>query len=60
MIEWGHWSDESRRDGEPTIREKKEWLRRRLFECDPARLRYIKLDDPRAPVMPVSGATRSD
>jgi hypothetical protein len=53
MIEWGYWQDEQRPEGEPSQREKKDWLARRLSEWDAKRLRAIRLDKYEAPVVPL-------
>jgi hypothetical protein len=55
VIEWGYWDDERRPEGEPSAREKREWLARRLAEWDPRRLRYIRVDQLHAPVAPREG-----
>jgi hypothetical protein len=53
VIEWGYWQDEQRPEGEPCLREKKQWLARRLAEWDAKRLRLIRLDKYEAPVVPL-------
>jgi hypothetical protein len=57
VIEWGYWQDEQRPSGEPCLREKKQWLARRLAEWDAKRLRFIRLDKYEAPVVPLVPAT---
>ncbi|MBE7465881.1 MAG: cell division protein FtsQ [Planctomycetes bacterium] len=52
IVEWGYAAEERRPEGEPSHREKAELLYNRLFEWDRLPVRYIKLDQPRAPVMP--------
>ncbi len=50
VLEWGYWDENLRPEGEPSTREKKAALIQRLRECDPARLKVIRLDMPGAPV----------
>ncbi|MCZ7644448.1 MAG: cell division protein FtsQ/DivIB [Planctomycetota bacterium] len=52
VVEWGYWPEEARPEGEPSRREKLDTLARRLFEWDRLPFRYIKLQQPNAPVMP--------
>ena len=52
LVEWGFWNDDLRHINELTRREKQQALTQFLAQCDPTRLREIKLNVPEAIFVP--------
>jgi len=52
VVEWGFWNDDLRHVNEPARREKQQALAQFLAQCDPARLREIKVNVPEPAFVP--------